>query len=374
MTPRRFPFRRLWAGLGLLLAGVGAVVAWRMFPDARGRPAREVGDIHAGSVPGFGGAWLAWSELREEAAGVVIGQTNSRRGELGPADAEGWRELRVEREPDFRWSLRLAEPAQDAAYLDGVASNRVTGRAEAFRLERRASVVGARRETGLRLGRWGGVLAFRGSWPEWTPTNHVRDAVQAWLRQESTRVAGGFLHDSWRRTWDGLRRPSPANRWEIVRHWRWRGEGPDWIALEEERAADLGAGRRAPEWVGRNFRIGRGGLEEWRLDDLFAPDSGWVVRLEGLAQAALLRLGATGATRRGTAAGLIRADTPYVLLPGGIELIFAPFEAGSAAEGTYRVYLPAPDLEGLLRPEARRIFQPGAGESEGRDALVPAGQ
>ncbi|MFM7101556.1 MAG: hypothetical protein ACKO3N_10330 [Verrucomicrobiota bacterium] len=374
MAPRCFPFRRRFAGLVLLLAGIGAVGTWWMFHDARGRPAGEVGDIHAGSVPGFGEAWLAWSELREGAAGLVIGQTNSRRGELGPADPDGWRELRVEREQDFRWFLRLGQPDREAGHLDGVASNRVTGRAEAFRLARAATVVGTRRETGLRLGRWGGGLAFRGSWPEWTPTNRVREAVQRWLRQESARVAEGFLHDSWRRTWDGLRRPSAANRWEIVRHWRWRAEGSDWVALEEERAADLGAGGSAPEWVGRNFRLGRGGLEEWRLGDLFGSDSGWVVRLEGLAQAALLRLGATGATRRGTAAGLIRADTPYVLLPGGIELIFAPFEAGSAAEGTYRVYLPATELAGLLRPEARRIFQPGPGEPEGRDAEARAGQ
>lgn len=364
MALRWSRFRWMAVGLGLGLAFVGLFGAWRVYEDSRPRAATEAGDLHAGILPGFGDAWLAWSSLRQGAPGLVLSRTNSRRGELGQSGADGWRELVVEREPDFPWSLRLEEPARGAGYLDGVASNRVTGQSEPFRLDRAATVWGATRQTGARLGRWGGVLAFRGSWPELPPTNRVREAVNDWLRAESARVAEGFLHDSWHRAWDGLRRPSAANRWEIVRHWRVRGEGTDWISLEEERTTDMGPTSRASECPGRTFHLGPAGLEEWRLADLFRPEVGWVARLEGLSQAAMLRLGATGVVRRGTTAGLIRAETPFVLLPGGLELIFPPFEAGSAAEGTYRVFLRATDLEGILRSEVFQAVQP---------ARIPAG-
>lgn len=355
--------RPLVVGLALVLILPGLLVAWQVYDATRQRrhPPTEVGDLHAGIIPGFGDAWLVWSGLREGAQGLVLGRTNSRRAKLGASGADGWRELRVEREPEFRWSLRLEEPAAGAGFLGGVASNRVTGDAQAFRLERWAVVAGTTRQTGVRFGRWGGVLAFWGSWPELPATNRVREAVTAWLRSEVGRVSEGFLHDSWYRTWDGLRRPSAANRWEIIRHWRLRAEGPDWISLEEERGMDMGPTSRAAECLGRTFHLGPAGLEEWRLGDLFRPDSGWLARLEGLSQAALLRMGATGVVRRRTAAGLIREDIPYVLLPGGVELVFPPFEAGSAGEGTYRVFLRAGDLEEILRPEVRESIRSARG-------------
>lgn len=119
--------------------------------------------------------------------------------------------------------------------------------------------------------------------------------------------------------------------------------GPKWISLIFETFQYTGGAHGNSYYLCRNFQMING---EWQEQDLMtllrSPSE--LESLRGMVIAALLDEGATWTDELDPANGFLKH---FTLNPQGISFYFQPYEVGSYAEGSYRVFIPWEDSKEL---------------------------
>ena len=127
--------------------------------------------------------------------------------------------------------------------------------------------------------------------------------------------------------------------------WSASAPTPDLLSLFGEIRYDLGGAHPNFAYRTKTFWAGN----ELRLEDLFKPDSGWLVELRRLALIQLFKAGASSIVEGGT---VTESELEFwSLSEGALQFSFAPYAMGCYAEGSYFVEIPFDRIAEWLAPE-----------------------
>jgi hypothetical protein len=109
-------------------------------------------------------------------------------------------------------------------------------------------------------------------------------------------------------------------------------------------------------WSSANFVLEEGKARKVSLKEMFKSGVNYTSSLAKLLIADLRRQKAAWVLEGTFKIESVEKTAAYCFLPQGIEFHFAPYVAGSYAEGTYRVFIPYSQLKSILDPKSQKAI------------------